>query len=200
VSRGQWNGSPRPLNLGFIDRSRYFFIQAAPQLPSRGWMDPVPDLLLLRKSGSAGNRTRDHLYIERESGGEREQACMSWVSNGRMIGEYELEIMWDKCGHSLNWSTSTIPEFAWEDGTEPWRTSLRMVDAPAEIRTGNFPNTSQEICYLRKLAWLLLTYRSLLKDRTWSALNLNLACNYTITGASRNRTAVEGSNSTNRVI
>ena len=26
---------------------------------SRGWVDPVPDPLLLRKSGSAGNRTRD---------------------------------------------------------------------------------------------------------------------------------------------
>jgi len=28
-------------------------------LTSRGWVDPVPDPLLLRKSGSAGNRTRD---------------------------------------------------------------------------------------------------------------------------------------------
>jgi hypothetical protein len=44
--------------LGFLDRSRYFFFQAAPQLYSRGWVDPVPDPLLLRKSGSAGNRTR----------------------------------------------------------------------------------------------------------------------------------------------
>jgi hypothetical protein len=35
------------------------FIQVAPQLTSRGWVDPVPDPLLLRKSGSAGNRTRD---------------------------------------------------------------------------------------------------------------------------------------------
>jgi len=45
--------------LCFLDRSRYFFIQVAPQLTSRGWVDPVPDPLLLRKSGSAGNRTRD---------------------------------------------------------------------------------------------------------------------------------------------
>ena len=35
------------------------FIQVAPQLTSRGWVDPVPDPLLFRKSGSAGNRTRD---------------------------------------------------------------------------------------------------------------------------------------------
>jgi hypothetical protein len=45
--------------LGFIDRSRYFFFQAAPQLYSRGWVDPVPDPLLLRKSGSAKNRKPD---------------------------------------------------------------------------------------------------------------------------------------------
>jgi hypothetical protein len=45
--------------LGFLDRSRYYFFRVAPQLYSRGWVDPVPDPLLLRKSGSAGNRTRD---------------------------------------------------------------------------------------------------------------------------------------------
>jgi hypothetical protein len=47
--------------LGFLDRSRYYFFQVAPQLRvySRGWVDPVPDPLLLRKSGSAGNRTLD---------------------------------------------------------------------------------------------------------------------------------------------
>jgi hypothetical protein len=44
--------------LGFLDRSRYFFFEVALQLYSRGRVDPVPDPLLLRKSGSAGNRTR----------------------------------------------------------------------------------------------------------------------------------------------
>jgi hypothetical protein len=48
---------PYDRNLVFVDRSRYFFFQAAPQLCSRGWVDPVPDPLLLRKSGSTGNRT-----------------------------------------------------------------------------------------------------------------------------------------------
>jgi hypothetical protein len=43
--------------LGFLDCSRYCFFQVAPQLYSRGWVDPAPDPLLLRKSGSAGNRT-----------------------------------------------------------------------------------------------------------------------------------------------
>jgi hypothetical protein len=45
--------------LGFLDRSRYYFFQVAPQLYSRGWVDPVPDSLLHRKFGSAGNRIRD---------------------------------------------------------------------------------------------------------------------------------------------
>jgi hypothetical protein len=35
-----------------------FYFRAAPQLYSRGWVDPVPDPLLLRKSRSTGNRTR----------------------------------------------------------------------------------------------------------------------------------------------
>jgi hypothetical protein len=50
---------PTAVNLGFLDRSRYFFIQVAPQLSSWGWVDPVRDPLLLRKSGRPGNRTRD---------------------------------------------------------------------------------------------------------------------------------------------
>jgi hypothetical protein len=36
--------------LGFLDRSRYFFFQVAPQLYSRGWVDPIPDPLPLGKS------------------------------------------------------------------------------------------------------------------------------------------------------
>jgi hypothetical protein len=50
--------------LGFLDRSRhFFFLQVAPQLYSRGWVDPVPDPQLLRKSGSAGNQTRTSLSL-----------------------------------------------------------------------------------------------------------------------------------------
>jgi hypothetical protein len=46
-------------NLDFLDRSRYYLFHVAPQLTSRGWVNPVLNPLLLRKSGSAGNRTRD---------------------------------------------------------------------------------------------------------------------------------------------
>jgi hypothetical protein len=45
--------------LGFLDWGNYYFFQVAPQLYSRGLVDPVPDPLLLRKSGSAWNRTWD---------------------------------------------------------------------------------------------------------------------------------------------
>jgi hypothetical protein len=45
--------------LGFLDWSRYYFFQVAPQLCSRGSVDPVPGPLLLRKYGSPENRTRD---------------------------------------------------------------------------------------------------------------------------------------------
>jgi hypothetical protein len=46
------------VNLGFMDRSRYFFFQIPSQLSSLGWVHPVPDLQLFRKSDSAGIRTQ----------------------------------------------------------------------------------------------------------------------------------------------
>jgi hypothetical protein len=53
--------------LDFLDRSRYFFFQVSPQLYSRGWVDPIRDPLLLRKPGSAGNRTRTSLSVAMRS-------------------------------------------------------------------------------------------------------------------------------------
>jgi hypothetical protein len=58
---------PYGFNLSFLDRSRYFFFQVALQLHSRGWVDPVPDQLLLRKSDSTGNRTRISGSVARNS-------------------------------------------------------------------------------------------------------------------------------------
>jgi hypothetical protein len=58
VSRGQRNGFPRQLISILQTRSRYFSIQVAIQLYSRGWVDAVPDPLPLRKYASARNRTR----------------------------------------------------------------------------------------------------------------------------------------------
>jgi hypothetical protein len=53
--------------LGSLDRSRYFFFQAAPLLYSRGWVAHVSDPLLLRKSGNPGNRTRASRSVARNS-------------------------------------------------------------------------------------------------------------------------------------
>jgi hypothetical protein len=65
VSRGQRGATPTPVNLSFLDRSSNFFIPVAPHLSSRGWMDSIPGSLLLRKSGTDWNRTRD-LWVWRQ--------------------------------------------------------------------------------------------------------------------------------------
>jgi hypothetical protein len=57
--------------LGFLDRNRYFLFQVAPQLYSRGWVDPVPDPWLLRKSG---NQTPIL-----QSSSPRPNHCTEWV-------------------------------------------------------------------------------------------------------------------------
>jgi hypothetical protein len=57
---------PYGRSIGFLYRIRYIFFQVAHQLYSRGWVDPVPDPLLLRKYDSAGNRTRDLWIWRRE--------------------------------------------------------------------------------------------------------------------------------------
>jgi hypothetical protein len=57
---------PYGRNLGFLYRIRYF-LQVAPQLYTRALVDPVPEPLLLRKSGSAGNRTRASGSVARNS-------------------------------------------------------------------------------------------------------------------------------------
>jgi hypothetical protein len=54
---GLGGGTPTVANLNFLDWRRYFFFQVAPHLCSQGQVDAIPDPLLLRKSGHAGNRT-----------------------------------------------------------------------------------------------------------------------------------------------
>jgi hypothetical protein len=48
---------PTAVNLSYLDRNLYFFIQLALLLSSRGWLDPVPEALRVRESGSIRNRT-----------------------------------------------------------------------------------------------------------------------------------------------
>jgi hypothetical protein len=56
VPRGQRDGSLLPYSR-YSTQEPLLFYQVAPQLYSRGWVDPVPDPLLFF-SGSAGNRIR----------------------------------------------------------------------------------------------------------------------------------------------
>jgi hypothetical protein len=74
----QW--IPTAVNIGFLDRGRYFSIQVAPQLSSWGWMDPVPEPLLLRKSGSTGNRRVDSV-VKHISGRIAPESKLSWISH-----------------------------------------------------------------------------------------------------------------------
>jgi hypothetical protein len=57
---------PTAVNLSFLDHGHYFFFHVARQLSSRGLMDPVPDRLLLSKSGRAGYRTWDLCICSQE--------------------------------------------------------------------------------------------------------------------------------------
>jgi hypothetical protein len=47
---------PTAVNLGFLDTEPLLFHWISYSLYSRGWVDPVPDPVLLRKSFNAGNR------------------------------------------------------------------------------------------------------------------------------------------------
>jgi hypothetical protein len=54
VSLVQRDGSSTVVHLSFLDRRRYFSFNLLLIYPHKGWVDPVADPLLLRKSGSAG--------------------------------------------------------------------------------------------------------------------------------------------------
>jgi hypothetical protein len=57
--------------------------EVAPQLYSRGWVDPVPDPLLLRKSDSAGNRTHKSYKISHHA--QTKHSTQSYTNNERWI-------------------------------------------------------------------------------------------------------------------
>jgi hypothetical protein len=54
VLRGQCGRSPTVFNLSFLDWRRYFSFQVSPHLSSWGWVDPVPDRLLIKNLESPG--------------------------------------------------------------------------------------------------------------------------------------------------
>jgi hypothetical protein len=87
---------PQGRNFNFLDWSRYYFFQVAPQLSSWGWVDHVPDPLLLRKSGSAGNLTRDPCICSQKlwpldhRGGQLEVPCLRNLITHRIWETWNL--------------------------------------------------------------------------------------------------------------
>jgi hypothetical protein len=51
--------TPSDHNFDFLDPEPLLFLPSSSSICSWGWVDTVPEPLLLRKSGNAGNRTRD---------------------------------------------------------------------------------------------------------------------------------------------
>jgi hypothetical protein len=90
VSRGQRGGSRTVVNLRFLDRSRYFSFKQLLIYPHKAWVDPVPDPLLLRISGSAGNRTRDlwvssqELWLLDQRGGLFKRSILMFFTHLRL--------------------------------------------------------------------------------------------------------------------
>jgi hypothetical protein len=81
--------------LDSLDQSHYFFFQVAPQLYSQGWVGPVPDPLLLRKSGSARNRTQDIWICSQElrplaQSGSQSQAIAKTKEKAVMLGDKSI--------------------------------------------------------------------------------------------------------------
>jgi hypothetical protein len=104
VPRGQRNGSLWPYSR-FSRQETLLFYRVAPQLYSRGWVDPVPNPLLFsffffsfRKSGSAGNRTRasgsvaknsDHYTTEAVGKNAKSNKCLLLIKKHNN-GWYEM--------------------------------------------------------------------------------------------------------------
>jgi hypothetical protein len=88
MSRDQRGGSPTAVNLSFLDGSRYFYFKQLLIYPHKGWVDPVTDPLLLRKSGSSGDRTRDL-----ETAKAQNQEKMRGLANPSAFGSLSTETL-----------------------------------------------------------------------------------------------------------
>jgi hypothetical protein len=166
VSRGQRNGSLRLLIFGFLDRSRYFFIQVAPQLSSRGWVDPVPDPLLLRKSGGAGNRTRDlRIFSQKLWPLDHRGGLLMFIldliidgnkqfleSHSRLNVALADSNLWNR-GKAygsvyLRICSMSSPEYSISDGSERCMYTINLFTNPYPVYT-HTPYTWQYECWMR---------------------------------------------------
>jgi hypothetical protein len=67
-----------------------FFLSSSSSIVSRGWADPVPDPLLLRKRGSVGNRTRTSGSAARNS--DHWTTVISSLTNLKKSGKQTLKL------------------------------------------------------------------------------------------------------------
>jgi hypothetical protein len=157
--RGQRNESPKVVNFGFLDRSRYF-LEIAPQLSSRGWVDTVPDPLLLRKTGSAGNRTRELLPGAQTT---RPQSGPESISKSVIfhLGQVALKLM------------TFISGMTFEIKTNRTKTVLRCANPRAHtcypyIHYGILSVQSMGISFLLRKQWRNILFRIwMTKDMFW---------------------------------
>jgi hypothetical protein len=87
INGATWSAWRIPTALFSVSRQEpLLFYQVAPQLYSRGWVDPVPDPTTVFFSGSAGNRTRASGSVAKNS----------WPLDHR---GGPIQIMYNKCEH-----------------------------------------------------------------------------------------------------
>jgi hypothetical protein len=108
--------------LGFLYRSRYYFSQVALQLYSQGRVDPVPDPLLLRKSGSAGNRILDLWICSQElwpldHRGGIHYSFTGWIKqhisfNRSKINSYFIELRGERRKRLITCNIAGDPRFS----------------------------------------------------------------------------------------
>jgi hypothetical protein len=106
VPRGQRDGSLRPYSV-FSRHEPLLFNQIAPQLFSRGWVDPVPDPLHF--SGSAGNRNRAFGSVAKNSDTcNKAVSVLNWLNTTpwRYMGQWRYNSIID-FGTSWRWVVSS---------------------------------------------------------------------------------------------
>jgi hypothetical protein len=97
---------PTAVNLSFLDRSRHFFIQIAPQLSTRVWFDAVPDQSLLKKSGSARVRIRV-VWVCNQELWQLDHRCGAWFNPGRILSNSVLTRIQLGLALQINWNASS---------------------------------------------------------------------------------------------
>jgi hypothetical protein len=111
-----WSAQRIPMAVSKPEPPLSFYV--APQLSSRSWVNPVPDPLLLRKSGGAGNQTRDlwicsqKLWPLDHRGGEDRGHCQERANDRKLqLSQMIAETTWFRTNWYISSSTSTYKQW-----------------------------------------------------------------------------------------